>query len=93
MLKTFVFLALAAALASAAALYGVGQRTRQLEDHADHVAGEIRDLEREINVLRAERAYLLRPERLEPLARGLGLRPVTGDQFATAEALRRRNRN
>ena len=50
---------------------------------------EIRDLEREIAVLRAERAFLLRPERIEPLAREIKMRPVTGEHFTTTEALNR----
>ncbi len=89
MFRSLLFLALAASLIAAVSLYAIGHRTRQLADRTTEMAREVRDLEREIAVLRAERAYLLRPARIEPLARELGLRPVTGDQFTTTEALAR----
>lgn len=89
MFRSLVLLALAACLVSAVSLYAIGHRTRQLADRTSDMAREVRDLERGIAVLRAERAYLLRPARIEPLARKLGLRPVTGDQFTSREALAR----
>ncbi len=89
MLRSLVLLALAASLISAVSLYAIGHRTRQLADRTTDMAREMRDLEREIAVLRAERAYLLRPARIAPLARELGMRPLSGEQFATTEALAR----
>ena len=89
MLRSLVLLALAAAVVSAVSLYAIGHKTRQLSDRTTDMVREIRDLEREIAVLRAERAFLLRPERIEPLARKIKMRPITGEQFTTTEALKR----
>ena len=89
MLRSLVLLALAAAVVSAVSLYAIGHKTRQLSDRTTDMVREIRDLEREIAVLRAERAFLLRPERIEPLARKMMMRPITGEHFTTTEALNR----
>jgi cell division protein FtsL len=89
MLRSLVLLALAAAVVSAVSLYAIGHKTRQLSDRTTDMVREIRDLEREIAVLRAERAFLLRPERIEPLARKIKMRPITGEHFTTTEALNR----
>jgi cell division protein FtsL len=72
------------ALASAFLVYGLNYDTRRL---AGEVANAERAAERtrsEIAVLRAERAHLSRPERIEPLARAQGLQPVAGSQLAVA---------
>jgi len=89
MLRSLVLLALAAAVVSAVSLYAIGHRTRQLADTTTDTARAIRDLEREVAVLRAERAFLLRPERIESMAREMKMRPITGEQFTTTEALNR----
>ena len=89
MLRSLVLLALVAAVVSAVSLYAIGHRTRQLADTTADTARVIRDHEREIAVLRAERAFLLRPERIEPMAREIKMRPITGEQFTTTEALNR----
>jgi hypothetical protein len=34
-----------------------------------------------VAVLTAERAHLARPERLEPLARAMGLAPISAEQY------------
>ena len=47
-------------------------------------------LEGDIKVLMAEHAHLARPERLEPLARGLGLAPVAGRQYLRVDDGERR---
>jgi len=54
--------------------------------------GELREniarAEEDITVLRAEEAYLSRPERIGPLARErLGLEPASPGQFSAVEAL------
>jgi len=67
------------------ALYAISYRTRQLETANQIREKQIKQLERDIAVLRAERSYLMRPQRLEPLARKLGMRPVRGDQFMALE--------
>lgn len=69
------------ALASAFLLYGINYDTRRLaaeigqkERNADKTRGDIA-------VLKAERAHLARPDRIEPLARAQGLAPAAGHQF------------
>jgi cell division protein FtsL len=69
------------AVASAFVLYAVTYETRRLEHH---VADQVRAVEKtrlDIAVLRAERAYLARPERIEQLARKIGLGPIEPRQY------------
>lgn len=69
------------AISSAFLLYGLSYDTRQLEAR---VAEQQRkaDLARsDIAVLKAERAHLARPARIEPLARAQGLAPVSEHQL------------
>jgi len=76
---------IALTLASAFALYSIKDDTRRMEAR---VAAQERRLERaeaDVQVLRAERAYLARPERLEPLARKLGMAPVTPRQYVRVD--------
>lgn len=70
------------AISSAFLLYGLSYDTRQLEAR---VAAQERAAERarsDISVLKAERAHLARPDRIEPLARAQGLVPMTDRQIA-----------
>ena len=70
------------ALSSAFLLYGLSYDTRFVElrvQTAERIAERVRS---EIAILRAERAYLARPERLEPLARARGLRPTEPGQIS-----------
>lgn len=70
------------AISSAFLLYGLSYDTRQLEAR---VAAQERLAERarsDISVLKAERAHLARPDRIEPLARAQGLAPLTDRQVA-----------
>src|SRR5262245_48221815 len=71
-------------LASAFLLYGINYDTRLLEDRVDGQERTIEQARGDIAVLKAERAHLARPERLEPLARAQGLRPVTEEQLVTS---------
>ncbi len=67
-------------LASAYFLYAESTATRRLE--AKIQAAELRreKLETDISVLRAERAHLARPARIEPAAKAMGMRlPATDD--------------
>jgi cell division protein FtsL len=69
------------AVASAFVLYATSYETRQLELH---VAAQARTLEKtslDIAILRAERAYFARPERIEELARKIGLAPIEPRQY------------
>ena len=72
--------AFALALASAFLLYGINYDTRQLEARVQGEERAIEEARNDIAVLKAERAHLGRPERIEPLARAQGLRP--GDRAA-----------
>ena len=72
---------LLAALVSAFALYALKYETRRLELGVQAQERAVKKLEGEIKVLKAEHAHLARPERIEPLARGLGLAPVAGRQY------------
>jgi cell division protein FtsL len=81
MIRMFTFLAVGLALLSASALYVVSHQTRQIAIDNVRKERQIQSLSRDIAILRAERAFLLRPERIEPLARKLGMRPVRGRQF------------
>jgi len=74
------------ALASAFLLYGLNYDTRRI---AARVAKQERKAEvarNDIAVLKAERAHLARPARIEPIARGQGLGPVAPKQFAASAA-------
>jgi cell division protein FtsL len=81
MIRMFTFLAVGLALLSAGVLYAVSHQTRQIAVNNVLKERQIQKLSRDIAILRAERAFLMRPERIEPLARKLGMRPVRGRQF------------
>ena len=69
------------AVASAFVLYAISYETRRLELH---VNAQLRTVEKtglDIAVLRAERAYLARPNRIEALARKIGLAPIEPRQY------------
>jgi cell division protein FtsL len=71
-------------LASAFLLYGLSYDTRLLEQRLRAQERAIDKARSDIAVLKAERAHLGRPERIEPLARALGLRPATDGQLASS---------
>ncbi|WP_334146162.1 cell division protein FtsL [Hyphomicrobium sp.] len=74
------------AISSAFLLYGLSYDTRLIEAR---VAAQERLAERarsDISVLKAERAHLARPDRIEPLARAQGLAPATDAQIGDANA-------
>jgi len=70
-----------AALASTFALYAIKDGTRRLEARVQAQERILERAENDVSVLTAERAHLARPERLEPLARKLGMAPVSGGQY------------
>lgn len=72
-------------LASAFALYAIKLDTRRLEARIHKQERALEKAENDVTVLTAERAYLARPERLEPLARGLGLAPVSSRQYVRVD--------
>jgi len=81
--------AVGAALLSAFALYAVNQDTRQLAATNQATAAKIKAVKSDIAILRAERAFLMRPDRLEPYARKIGMRPIRGQQFVAKQELPR----
>jgi cell division protein FtsL len=68
-------------LASAFALYALKYDTRRLEARVQAQERQLEKAQADVAVLKAERAHLARPERLEPLARELGLAPIAGRQY------------
>ncbi len=72
--------ALALTLASAFVLYSESTVTRRLETQVQGAERQRERLEGEIAALKAERAHLARPARIEPAARALGLRPASERQ-------------
>jgi len=70
-----------ATLGAAFALYAIKYDTRRLELQVRTQERALERAEGDVTVLRAERAYLARPERLEPLARLIGLAPIASAQY------------
>jgi cell division protein FtsL len=70
-----------AALGCAFALYALKYDTRQLEIRVLAQERALEKAEGAVAVLRAERALLARPDRIEPLARALGLVPLGRRQY------------
>jgi cell division protein FtsL len=75
-------------LGSAFALYSIKYDTQQIEARLRHGERTHERLEAEIAALAAERAYLGRPERIQEIARRLGLVPIDAGQYARIEELR-----
>jgi cell division protein FtsL len=76
--------AFALALASAFLLYGINYDTRRLEARVQGEERAIEGARNDIAVLKAERAHLGRPERIEPIARAQGLQPAAEQQLAAS---------
>ncbi len=81
MLRVFAFMSVVAGLVSAFALYAINYDTRRLENAAFEKSKKIEKARRDIAVLKAERALLSTPVRIEPYARALGLKPAKSNQF------------
>jgi cell division protein FtsL len=81
MLRALTFIAAVTALLCAVALYAVNYDTRKLEAHVQSQERLAERLENDIVVLKAERAFLARPERIEREARKLGLDAARGQQY------------
>ena len=69
------------AISSAFLLYGLSYETKQLEARVAHQQRKADKPGPDIAVLKAERAHLARPSRIEPLARAQGLAPVAEGQI------------
>jgi len=70
------------AIASAFLLYGLNYDTRLVEARLQAAEREADAARGDIAVLKAERAHLARPDRIEQLARSQGLRPPSESQMA-----------
>ncbi|MCL4765167.1 MAG: cell division protein FtsL [Hyphomicrobiaceae bacterium] len=81
MLRISSAAAVGVALACAFLLYAVSYDTRRLELMVQAEERRAERLRGDIAVLKAELAYLSRPERIAPLARAMGLEPVRGEQL------------
>ncbi len=79
--------ALCFAISSAALLYSLNYETRRIEAEVQAQERTAQKARSDIAVLKAERSHLTRPERIDPLARRLGLVPPTPQHFATPSEL------
>jgi len=79
--RTFNLVLLLLALASAFALYVLKYDTRRMEARVHGLERSVDKLEGEIARLKGEHAHLARPERIEPMARALGLAPIGPRQY------------
>ena len=86
MLRISSAVAVMLALACAFLLYKVSYDTRQIEVGVQAQERRLERLRSDIAVLRAELAYISRPERIEPFARALGLEPARGEQYLTSQS-------
>lgn len=83
-------LALLAAFLAALALYAIAYDTRRIEARVQMLERSAERAEADIAAARAELSHLSRPERIEPLARAMGLSPPARKQFVTVDRLPRR---
>lgn len=81
-MRLIILGALILTIASAFVLYSSNYDTRQLEARVTEQERAIEKARGDIAVLKAERAHLGRPERIEPLARGIDLGPASEQQLA-----------
>ena len=80
------WLLMLATLASAFALYALKYDTRRLEARVQAQERALEKAQSDVAILTAERAHLARPDRLEPLARLIGLAPIASTQYLRVEA-------
>jgi len=81
-------IAAAGTLLSVFLVYALKYDTRELENRVHALERQIERAAADISVLTAEQAHLLRPERVDRLARArLGLRPIEPGQFIAIDAL------
>ena len=79
--RTLNLILLLAAVASAFALYALKYDTRRMEARVQALERTLQATQRDIARLKAEYAHLARPERIEPMARALGLAPIGARQY------------
>lgn len=75
----------------AVGVYRAKLGAQETETRINAVKAEIRDETQEIAVMKAEEAYLSRPERIGPLAKDkLGLQPASPEQYTAPEMVSKR---
>jgi len=79
-------LAVASTLVASFVLYSITHETRVLEARVQARERAIEKAQGDIAVLKAEKAHLARPERMEPIARSLGFAPPSAHQIVRTEA-------
>ena len=83
-MRIVILAALLMTLASAFVLYSSNYDTRQFELRVAEQERAIEKARGDIAILKAERAHLARPDRIEPLARARGLGPASEKQLASS---------
>jgi cell division protein FtsL len=83
--RTINLFLLLLALASAFALYVLKYDTRRMEVRVQALQRTVETLQGQIAALKGRHAHLARPERIEPLARALGLAPIRQGQYLRVE--------
>lgn len=74
----------------AIAVYRAKLGAEETQGQIDTLKAEVTATEKDIAVMKAEEAYLTRPDRIGPIARQqLGLEPATPGQYVAPEALSR----
>ena len=89
MRSSLTALSVVTAFVAALVLYVVSYDTRKLEQRVHAQERLLERTEGDIAAARAELAHLSRPERIEPLARAMGLAPPTQAQIITEDRLPR----
>ncbi len=84
--RTLNFILLLLALASAFALYVLKYDTRRQEVRVHRLERSLDRIEEDIARLKVKHARLARPERLEPLARALGMVPIGPRHYVRVDA-------
>ena len=75
----------------AVAVYRAKLGAEETQGEIDMLKAEATSIGKDIAVMKAEEAFLTRPERIGPIARQkLGLEQATPDQYTASEALSRR---
>lgn len=81
MARLLAILAGLTTIAAATGLYALKHDTRRLEAEVQATERAIEKAESDIAALKAERAWLGRPERIDELARAQGLGPIRPEQY------------
>ncbi|MEZ5852158.1 MAG: cell division protein FtsL [Hyphomicrobiaceae bacterium] len=81
MARLVQLLAVVLVIGSGCALYALKHDTRRIEQRVQRQERDAERLQSDLAVLKSERAYLARPDRIERLARRQGLEPVREHQY------------